>query len=41
MCEYYTHRAGGLLAGALVLQLTQAPAVLWPGALIMAAVASD
>ncbi|MHB8157258.1 MAG: metal-dependent hydrolase [Desulfocucumaceae bacterium] len=40
MCEYYTHRAGGLLAGALVLQLTQAPAVLWPGALIMAAVAS-
>ncbi|HBV97999.1 MAG TPA: hypothetical protein DEF36_13280 [Desulfotomaculum sp.] len=40
MCEYYTHRAGGLLAGALVLQVMNAPAQMWPGALIMAVVAS-
>ncbi|MCL4440430.1 MAG: metal-dependent hydrolase [Firmicutes bacterium] len=40
MCEYYTHKAGGLLAGALVLQMMNAPAQMWPGALVLAVVAS-
>lgn len=40
MCEYYTHRAGGLLAGALVLQFYHAPPEIWPGALLLSAIAS-
>ena len=40
MCEYYTHKAGGLLAGSLVLQVMDAPAQMWPGALVLAVVAS-
>lgn len=41
MCEYYTHRTGGLLAGALVLQFYHVPPELWPGALLLSVIASS